>query len=134
VANFPTVEWFRQFAQTLEDDESFQKTMRRFDGSIKLEIGDQTVWMKVYRGQILEVLGQEAEFGSTFTIAGPSEEWERLLTEDHNPFGEQQTLGLITISGNVLESNRLIDGINAMVDCLRAQTDNDVAIASGGGE
>lgn len=108
--------------------------MRHFDGSIRLEVGSRTVWMKIYRGQFIEILDEEAEFGTTFTLSGPSEEWERLLTEDKNPFGEQQTLGLITISGNVLESTRLIDGLNALVDCLREITDEDVTITQGGDE
>lgn len=133
MGQFPDLEWFSEFSEELEEDESFRTAMRHFDGSIKLEVGNQTIWMKIYRGRILEVLDQEAEFGSTFTIAGPPEQWERLLTEDRNPFGEQQTLGLIEISGNVLEATRLTDGLNAMVGCLRTQSADEVAVAAGGG-
>ncbi|WP_227134730.1 hypothetical protein [Halorubellus salinus] len=127
-----TADWFREFASELEDDESFTTEMRHFDGSVRLDVGDDTVWMKIYRGQILEVLAEEAEFGSTFAISGPAEEWERLLTQERNPFGEQQTLGLLQFSGNVLESTRMVDGINAMVRVLRAQTDDEVALTAGG--
>ncbi|MFC7157683.1 hypothetical protein ACFQPA_19840 [Halomarina halobia] len=134
MSTFPSLEWFREFTEVLEDDPEFRQSMRHFDGSIRLEVGDQTIWMKIYRGRVIEVLDQEAEFGTTFTISGPSEEWERLLTADHNPFGEQQTLGKLVFSGNVLESTRLIDGINALVDCLRLQAGSDIVIASGGGE
>lgn len=127
-----TAAWFEEFADQLESDSSFTTEMRHFDGSIRLDVGDRTVWMKIYRGQILEVLPEESEFGSTFAISGPLDEWERLLTQERNPFGEQQTLGLLQISGNALESTRMIDGINAMVRVLRDETSDDVSLTTGG--
>lgn len=131
MADFPSVDWFRSFGETLEDDDQFRQAMARFDGSIKLEIGDDTVWMKLYRGRVLEVLEQEAEFGSTFTVAGPPEQWVRLLTEERNPFGEQQTLGKIEFRGNVLEATRLTDGLNVLVEHLREETPDTVDLAEG---
>lgn len=124
--SFPAVEWFRSFCDTLETDEQFRRAMARFDGSIKLEVGDDVIWMKLYRGRVLEVLGQEAEFGSTFTVSGSPEQWTRLLTEDRNPFGEQQTLGKIEFRGNVLEATRMKDGLNVLVDRLRAETPDEI--------
>lgn len=131
MAEFPAVEWFRSFGETLEDDDRFRRAMARFDGSLKLEIGDDVVWMKLYRGRVLEVLGQEAEFGSTFTIAGPVEQWDRLLTEERNPFGEQQTLGKLEFRGNVLEATRMNDGLNVLVEHLRAETPDAVDLTEG---
>jgi putative sterol carrier protein len=128
MASFPSAEWFRSFSETLEEDGDFQRAMARFDGSIKFEIGNDTVWIKFYRGNVLEVLGQEAEFGSTFTVAGPTQEWIRLLTEDRNPFGEQQTLGKIEFRGNALEATRITDGLNILVDHLRAETSDTLKL------
>jgi hypothetical protein len=125
---FPSAEWFRSFSETLEADEAFRRSMARFDGSIKLEVGESVVWMKLYRGRVIEVLDEEAEFGSTFTVAGPTEQWERLLTEDRNPFGEQQTLGKIEFRGDVLEATRVTDGLNLLVEHLRAETPDTVAL------
>jgi hypothetical protein len=127
-----TADWFREFASQLEEDESFTTEMRHFDGSIRLDVGDDTIWMKIYRGQILEVLDQESEFGTTFAISGPPDEWERLLTQERNPFGEQQTLGMLQFSGNVIESTRMVDGVNAMVQVLREATDGEVTLTAGG--
>ncbi|MDS0476963.1 hypothetical protein NDO75_18490 [Natrinema sp. 1APR25-10V2] len=126
MTSFPSAEWFRSFAETLEADEEFRRAMSRFDGSIKLEVGDEVVWMKLYRGEVIEILGQEAEFGSTFTVAGSTDQWMRLLTEDRNPFGEQQTLGKIEFRGDVLEATRVTDGLNLLVEHLRAETPDTV--------
>lgn len=131
MTDFPATDWFRDFSDELESDSEFQQSMRHFDGAIRLEIGEDVVWMKIYRGQILEVSPQEAEFGSTFSIEAPPSEWERLLTEEKNPFGEQQTLGKIAIGGNALEATRVNGGLNVMVEHLRDATPDTLSL---GGE
>jgi len=131
MTGFPEADWFRSFGDELESDEEFQQSMRHFDGSIRLDIGEDVVWMKIYRGRILEVADQEAEFGSTFSIEAPLSEWERLLTAEKNPFGEQQTLGKIAIGGNALEATRVTNGLNVLVENLRAATPDTLTV---GGE
>lgn len=131
MTGFPEADWFRSFGDELESDEEFQQSMRHFDGSIRLDIGEDVVWMKIYRGRIIEVADQEAEFGSTFSIGAPLSEWERLLTAEKNPFGEQQTLGKIAIGGNALEATRVTDGLNVLVEDLRAATPDTLSL---GGE
>lgn len=129
---FPSLDWFQEFINYLEENESFQSVMSHFDGAIKLKVGEEVIWMKIYRGKVLEVLDIEAEFGSTFAITGPPREWERLLTMERNPFGEQLMAGLININGNFLEAIRVIDGVNALLESLREKTSKNISLTSGG--
>lgn len=128
MTEFPSPSWFREFSEDLEGNGEFQKTMRHFDGSIRFDFGEDVIWMKIYRGQVLEVADQEAEFGSTFSLEASPTEWERLLTAQKNPFGEQQTLGKITIGGNALEATRVNGGLNVFVEQLREATPDDLSI------
>lgn len=49
-------------------------------------------------------------------------EWNRLLTADQNPFGEQQFPREIELGGNVLKATRTTDGLNIMVEYLWVET------------
>lgn len=118
-----TAEWFREHRDAIETDETFRTAMRYFDGAMLFEGDSTTAWLKVYRGDVIEVLDHEPPLGSTFRLSADEAAWRRLFGEsERNPFGEQLTTGAVTISGNTLESTRAMDGINAMIDAIRAQT------------
>lgn len=118
-----SADWFRQHRGAIEQDEGFQLAMRYFDDSMLFQCEDTTTWLKVYRGEILEVLDHEPPLGSTFRLHAERPAWRRLFTApERNPFGEQLTTGAVTIRGNTLESTRAMDGINAMIDVIRAET------------
>jgi len=118
-----TAEWFKHYREAIEKDESFKKSMRYFDGAVIFQSEEVETWVKIYRGELIEILDHEPPFGATFRIQGDQETWERLLTQrERNPFGEQLTNDDIKLSGNVLESTRVMDGINALVSTLREET------------
>ena len=127
-----TADWFREHRDTIEADEQFRAAMRYFDGSMLFQGPDTTTWLKVYRGDVIEVLDHEPPLGSTFRLSADRAAWERLFTDaSRNPFGEQLTVDKVTIAGSTLEATRAIDGLNAMIDAIRAETATD---ADSGGD
>lgn len=70
---------FRErFVQALADDPEFAREARWFDGSILLGYGDQILWLKIYRGAVIETLEFVPAFGYTFKLSGSVEAWEML--------------------------------------------------------
>lgn len=106
----------------IEADDDFAAATRYFDGAVLFEADAATCWVKIYAGELIDVRDHEPPFGSTFRLSADDEAWDRLLTNrDRNPFGEQLTTGAVTIAGNTLASTRAMDGLNAMIDVLRAE-------------
>lgn len=78
--------------EALNADEEFALESRWFDGSILLEAGAERVWLKVYRGQVIDHLEFVPAFGYTFKLTGSEEAW-RMLAEGERTFTDLATPG-----------------------------------------
>lgn len=72
---------FRErFLEALEDDPEFEAEARWFDGSILVVVGAEMVWLKIYRGKVIDMLDFPPVFGYTFKLSGSVGAWEMLGT------------------------------------------------------
>jgi hypothetical protein len=87
-----------RFLAALADDETFAHEARWFDGSILVEVGAQRLWLKVYRGAVIDVLEFIPVFGYTFKLAGSVDAWTMLGT------GERTFTDLISAGSRYLDT------------------------------
>jgi hypothetical protein len=123
--------------EALNEHEEFAAESRWFDGSILLESGADRLWLKVYRGRVIDHLEFVPPFGYTFKLSGSPAAW-RMLTSGERTFTDLATPGSrhcssleeveaggggyrppeIAIEGNGFEAGRLHLAILALTGVL----------------
>lgn len=87
-----------RFLEALAADPEFEQEARWFDGSILIEVGPETIWLKVYRGKVIDRLEFTPVFGYTFKLAGAPETWALLGS------GERTFTDLVSAGSRYAES------------------------------
>jgi hypothetical protein len=87
-----------RFLEALKGDAEFAQEARWFDGSILIEVGAERLWLKVYRGAVIDVLEFVPVFGYTFKIAGSVDAWRMLGT------GERTFTDLVSAGSRYLDT------------------------------
>ena len=118
--------WVNSTVASVNDDESFQRAAEHFDGSIALEIGETTVWLKLYRGAIIDTESYVPRFGATFRLTGEAADWQRLANRELS-FSQASYQGIISSSGDKLEANRMREAIELFVRHLQRVVANESA-------
>ena len=126
----------KQFIQELNENSEFSMQTRAFDGSIQLEIGDSLLWLKIYKGSVIDFATEPSVFGYTFKITGVEKSWAYLFSgerrwadwtfpgkRDCSDDPELSRLGEMTseisIQGNLLEAGRLTEAVFELAYTLR---------------
>ena len=76
--NIQDPDFHERFLEALGNDPEFEQEARWFDGSILIGIDTEIVWLKVYRGKVIDVLEFVPVFGYTFKLSGSAAAWEML--------------------------------------------------------
>ena len=130
-----------RFVSALNAHPVFNEQAQWFDGSVLLEVGTDLLWLKVYKGKVIDHQTAVPPFGYTFKFSGSEASW-KLLTSgqrlwadltfpgtryfDDDP--ELSTAGTphveIRTEGNLFEAGRLTEAMFQMAyvlrDCVRA--------------
>ena len=80
MAKFPSIDWFRTYTRTLEQNEDFRNYCRWFNGSIAFRVGSQAVTVQFDDGIISEV--REGMVDANYVINGTTLSWDRMLNQD----------------------------------------------------
>lgn len=116
----------QRFVDALNANDAFRTQAQAFDGAILMEVDGDCLWLKVYKGQVIDHQDAPSPFGYTFKIAGPEQAWNRLLSGERmwadltfpgkRHFDDDPTLERlgemtsdIRIEGNMLEAGRLTE-------------------------
>jgi putative sterol carrier protein len=127
--------------QELNKNSQFSAQTEAFDGSIQLEIGDCMLWLKIYKGAVIDFAAEPSIFGYTFKITGSEKSWEYLFTgarrwadltfpgkRDFSDDPELSRLGEmsseISIQGNLLEAGRLTEAVFELAYTVRKVVNN----------
>lgn len=86
------------FVRALNASREFTRETRWFDGSIVIEVGMQQLWLKVYRGRVIDAMAMIPPFGATISISGSAQAWEMLCS------GERTFSDLVTAGSRHLKS------------------------------
>lgn len=123
-----------EFVGRLNDDEEFSSEMRWFDGSIAVTVGSEQLWLKIYRGQVIDSMDHTPVFGATIGLAGSEDAWSRVVSGELT-FSDAVSAGSrhlasyadaevegggyrtpeIQISGNGFEAGRVHVGLRRLV-------------------
>ncbi len=86
------------FVNALNASSEFIRETRWFDGSIVIEVDKQRLWLKIYRGKVIDAMEMIPPFGATISISGSAQAWEWLCS------GERTFSDLVTAGSRHLAS------------------------------
>jgi len=132
-----------RFVSELNKHAGFNEQAQWFDGSVLLEVGTDLLWLKIYKGKVIDHQPAPQPFGYTFKFSGSEASWkmltsgERLWSDltypgkryfDDDP--KLSTVGTphvdIRTEGNFLEAARLSEAMFLMAyvirDCVRGSS------------
>lgn len=70
----------RRFVKALNANQEFVTQTTWFDGSVLLEVDDDRLWLKIYRGKVIDHDTVVPPFGYTFKFSGSEAGWKLLLS------------------------------------------------------
>jgi hypothetical protein len=120
---FPSLENFEEVRDAVNADLEFRRATDLVDASVLLKIGDFSVWMKWYRGQIIDVHEGPDILGFTFALVAPLETWREVFDLPrtcYQPWAKLYNFGEIAIEGNVLEATRLLEATYILTSHIEA--------------
>lgn len=129
-----------RFVSALNAHPGFNEQAQWFDGSVLLEAGADLLWLKIYKGKVIDHQSAVPAFGYTFKFSGSEASWkllasgQRLWSDLTYPgkryFDDDPALATagamhveIRTEGNLLEAGRLTEAMFQMAyvlrDCVR---------------
>lgn len=127
----------QQFVDALNNNTAFNTQAAVFDGSIQLEVDEDCLWLKIYKGKVIDHQDSPSPFGFTYKLAGPAAAWQLLLSGERlwadltfpgtRHFANDpklESLGEMTsdiaIEGNLLEAGRLTEATFELAYTLKS--------------
>ncbi len=126
----------QRFVDALNANEAFQTQALAFDGSVLLQVDDDNLWLKIYKGRVIDHEPAASAFGYTFKFRGSAAAWQLLLDGERRwadltypgtrYFADDpklETIGQpqveIATEGNLLEAARLTEAMFLLAYTLR---------------
>lgn len=69
-----------RFVKALNANANFREQSAVFDGSVLLEVDADRLWLKIYKGRVIDQQTEVPPFGYTFKFAGTEQAWKMLLS------------------------------------------------------
>jgi len=127
----------KKFTTALNNNANFVMQTQVFDGSIQLEIGSDCLWLKIYKGTVIDYSPHPSVFGYTFKFKGSEEAWAYLLSGERlwadltypgkRHFSDDPDLKRvgemsveISTEGNLVEAGRLTEAMFELAYTLKA--------------
>ena len=125
-----------KFVEALNANDNFATQARVFDGSVLLEVDTDQLWLKIYKGKVIDHEAAAPPFGYTFKLAGTEASWKMLLNGERRwadltfpgkrYFADDpnlETVGQMTVEirteGNMLEAARLTEAMFELAYTLK---------------
>lgn len=107
-----------RFTEMLNANSDFVSSGKFFDGSIQLNIGEETIWIKVFMGRAIYMTREPPPFGYTFAVKGSLDGWRFALEGAKNRFREALMTGRLRVEGNQIEFARVGKAVHGLSDVL----------------
>jgi hypothetical protein len=125
-----------RFVSALNAHPGFNEQAQWFDGSVLLEAGTALLWLKIYKGKVIDHQPNVPPFGYTFKFSGSEASWKMLISGQRlwadltfpgkRYFDDDPALATagtphveIRTEGNLLEAARLTEAMFQMAYVLR---------------
>lgn len=118
VTDFCSLAWGEALRPLLARSPAFQESTDAFDGSIGLCCGRESLQLRVYRGEILDV-ARATPRGPSFSLSGTELAWVGLVLAERNDFIARTSRGDFAVTGNAYEYLRMTKAIVAIWDAVR---------------
>jgi hypothetical protein len=108
--DFPSLRFFEAIRDALNNDPEFARATRLFDGSVLLNIGKQSIWMKWYRGQVIDLHEGIDLLGFTFSLTAPEDVWRDIIDlprTSYKPWAKLFNFGEIAMGGDIVAATRV---------------------------
>jgi hypothetical protein len=126
----------QRFVENLNANPRFNEQARWFDGAVLLEAGTDRLWLKIYKGKVIDCQTAVPPFGYTFKFSGGERSWDLLIsgarlwadltTPGKRHFEDDPSLESagdsppeISTEGNLLEAGRLTEAMYQLAYTLR---------------
>lgn len=126
----------QRLVDALNANDAFRTQASAFDGSVLLQVDDDYLWLKIYKGRVIDHEPAPSAFGYTFKFRGSAGAWQLLLdgtrrwadltfpgTRYFADDPELTTVGQshvdIATEGNLLEAARLTEAMFLLAYTLR---------------
>ena len=127
----------KKLVDALNANPAFATQAQAFDGAVQLEAGSDCLWLKIYKGRVIDHQAAPSIFGYTFKLRGSERAWGLLLSGERlwadltypgkRDFADDPTLTRvgemsveIATEGNLLEAGRLTEAMFELAYTLRA--------------
>ena len=127
----------RKLVDALNANNAFVTQAHAFDGAVQLEVGNDCLWLKIYKGRVIDHQAQPSIFGYTFKLRGTESAWGMLLSGERlwadltfpgkRDFSDDPGLRrvgemsvAIATEGNLIEAGRLTEAMFELAYTLRA--------------
>ena len=127
----------KKLVDALNANPAFATQAQAFDGAVQLEVDSDCLWLKIYKGRVIDHQAAPSIFGYTFKLRGSGRAWGLLLSGERlwadltypgkRDFADDPTLTRvgemsveIATEGNLLEAGRLTEAMFELAYTLRA--------------
>ena len=127
----------QRFVDALNVNAAFATQAAVFDGSIQIEVDNDCLWLKIYKGRVIDHQAAPSPFGYTFKLCGKETAWQLLISGarmwadltfpgkrrfDDDPGLERlgELSSDIHIEGNLLEAGRLTEATFELAYTLKS--------------
>ncbi len=118
---FPSKAFVDRLVSTLNDDVAFAAASRWSDVKVLLRFGDDSYWMKLYGGRIIDHMAyfpMANPLGWDYAISAPLVTWQS-LRDGRRALGHLLDRGEIAVDGNLLQANRLYESTHLLLSAVR---------------
>jgi len=125
-----TYAFFERVREAVNGDPDFRRATEWFDGSVLVRVGELSVWMKWYKGQIIDMHEGPSPLGYTFAQSAPLEVWRRIVElprTAYRPWARLLHYGEIATEGNIIEAMRVMEARHVFLSHVHD-------LATGGGD
>ena len=127
----------KKLVDALNANPAFVTQAQAFDGAVQLEVDNDCLWLKIYKGRVIDHQASPSIFGYTFKLCGSERAWRLLLSGERQwadltfpgkrDFSDDPKLARvgemsvdIATEGNLIEAGRLTEAMFELAYTLRA--------------
>lgn len=104
--------------RALADDARFAAAAEWFDVTFVLEAGEHAMFIKLYRGRVIDRGRGHGFQGYAFALSATEATWAEVVASGSKGLQRALTAGALRVRGNLIEFNRAIKVVSLLVDHL----------------
>lgn len=117
---FPSLEWLETLQDRCNEDEQFERATEWSDVNLVVEVGEERYWLKLYGGEVIDVMAYEPmsnALGYDIVVSGERSAWEPVVAGE-DTFWKAYSQGTVAIDGNLLQANRMHEALVRMAELM----------------